>query len=216
MTAVGLRAADRGTVAAGGALAAVTGAAWVAVAAGAGMDAGAAAFLGAWLVMMTAMMLPSAAPLVLVHRRSAGAGSAALLVLGYLAVWGAVGLPAWAASQAMHPPRAAVAGVLAAAGLYQLTPLKRACLRRCRSPIDFLLLRHGHGPLRLGAEHGVYCVGCCWGLMAVLVVAGAMGLAWAAAIALLVFGEKVVAAGEAAARLTGAVLMAAALVVVLA
>ena len=161
---------------------------------------GMAGFLAGWTLMMVAMMFPSAAPLVLLHR-----GSTALLLAGYLAVWAAVGLvPYFLMEAEVEPP---VALVLGLAGVYQLTPLKTACLRRCRNAADFLMLHWRHGPLRLGAEHGLYCVGCCLGLMAVLVLAAAMSLVWAAALAVLVFAEKVLPRGEIFARATGAGLL---------
>jgi predicted metal-binding membrane protein len=175
--------------------------------------------------MMAAMMLPSAAPLVLLYR-VAGPGTRAIntgfLAAGYLLVWAAFGLPVFflqqvimlAASDGSMVARVlpyAVAAILALAGLYQFTPLKEACLRQCRSPLDFMMQRwHGGGPfsaLRLGGEHGAYCVGCCWGLMAVLVVAGSMSLAWATLIALAVFVEKVLPFGRRAAQLTGGLLL---------
>jgi predicted metal-binding membrane protein len=178
------------------ALAAVAGAAWLALLAGPEMPMEPVGYLTAWTVMMAAMMLPSAAPLVLLYR-----GSRALLSVGYLVVWGAVGLVPYAAMTAGLEPPAAL--VLAAAGGYQLTPLKSACLRRCRSPVDFLMRRWRAGALRLGVEHGVYCLGCCAGLMLVLVAAAAMSVAWAAVIALAVAVEKLAPRGEAWARATG-------------
>ncbi len=174
-------------------------AAWIALAAYE-PPMGAAGFLAGWTLMMAAMMLPSAAPLVLLHR-----GSTSLLLVGYLAVWAAIGLLPYAAMQAEAQVPAAV--VLGLAGVYQLTPLKTACLRRCRGPADFLMRRWRHGPLRLGAEHGLYCVGCCIGLMALLVLVAAMSLPWAAAVAALVFVEKVLPRGEALARASGIVLL---------
>ena len=186
----------------------VTAAAWSALAADVGGDAAApAAFLLGWLVMMAAMMLPSVTPLVLLYARQ---HRPAPLVFGYLLVWAAVGVPVYALHAVvdlMAVPGAAVAAVLVGAGVYQLTPLKTACLSRCRSPVSFLVERWGRGPLRLGAEHGAYCVGCCWGLMTVLVVAGAMGFAWAAAVALVVFVEKVLPAGPWVARVAAAALI---------
>jgi predicted metal-binding membrane protein len=219
-------------------LTAVTVAAWVGVLAqsrGSGAVAGPmtpgfplgalTAFVIAWLVMMAAMMLPSAAPLVLLYR-VAGPGARAIntvfLAAGYLIVWAAFGLPTFAVEQMVMTGAStgsmvgrwlpyAVAVVLAVAGLYQFTPLKDACLRQCRSPLDFMVQRwHGGGPLaaiRLGVEHGAYCVGCCWGLMAVLVVAGSMSLAWVTLIALLVFVEKVLPFGRRAGRLSGGLLL---------
>jgi predicted metal-binding membrane protein len=109
-----------------------------------------------------------------------------------------------------------VAASLLAAGVYQFTPLKDACLRQCRRPLDFLVQRWrpgAWGAFRLGVEHGGYCVGCCWGLMAVLVVAGAMGLAWVALLTLVIFAEKLLPGGRRTARLTGAALVGLGLVV---
>jgi predicted metal-binding membrane protein len=178
-----------------------------------GMDSSAlAVFLVGWTVMMTAMMLPSAAPLVLVY----GKRGRARLVLGYLFVWAAVGLPVYAIARAfdlMMVPSVAIATVLVVAGAYQFTPLKGVCLRACRSPLDFVAMRWGRGPFRLGVEHGGYCVGCCWALMTVLVGAAAMSVTAAALIAGLVFAEKVLPGGEWTARVAGIALFAAAVVV---
>ena len=189
-------------------LAGIAAASWALLAAGVGREApGALAFFAGWTLMMVAMMLPSAAPLVLLYARQRRAEPVAA---GYVLVWALVGVPVYVLSSAvelMAVPAAAVAAVLVGAGVYQLTPLKTACLRRCRSPVSFLVERWGRGGFRLGVEHGTYCVGCCWGLMAVLVVAGAMGFAWAAAIALVVFVEKVLPAGTWAARATAAILI---------
>ncbi len=188
------------------------------------------AFVVAWLVMMAAMMLPSVLPMVLLYR-SMARGQAArgqafvptwVFVLGYMLVWAAFGILVYLASQLVTLALASnttladaapygVAAVLVAAGVYQFTPLKRVCLNTCQSPLAFLL---GHwkpgmgGALRMGLEHGLYCCGCCWGLMAVLVAAGAMGLAWVVVIALVVFAEKLLARGQWAAWATGSVLLA--------
>jgi len=228
--------ADRATALVGVSLAAVTVAAWVAFLAqaaspssmavdtmSAGPDlVGATGFIVAWVVMMAAMMLPSAAPLVLLYRAAGSDGRAANtvpLVAGYLLAWAVFGAFVYATQQALsvaiHSSSAlsdarpyAVAGTLAIAGIYQFTPLKQACLRQCRSPLGFLMHRWRRtgalNALRLGAEHGVYCVGCCWGLMAVLVVAGAMSLIWVVLIALIVFVEKLMPFGERGAQVTGA------------
>jgi predicted metal-binding membrane protein len=194
-----------------------------------GMDAGPGTdlgtlgwYLGIWVTMMAAMMLPSAAPLVLLYRGTGQDGralNAVPLVAAYLLVWAAFGALVYTAQQGLgavtnaspalgNARPYAVAGILAIAGLYQFTFLKRACLRKCRSPIDFLM-HHWRGrgafdALRLGAEHGAYCVGCCWGLMAVLVISGAMSLLWVVLIALIVFVEKVMPFGERSAQLSGA------------
>ena len=183
------------------------------------MPMGAGLWLGAWTVMMAAMMLPSTAPLVLLYGRQANTTGSTLLMAGYLLVWAAVGLAAYGVDMGiMDPPDGAIAGVLIAAGVYQLTPLKRACLKRCRNPVDFLVT-HWHsgriGALRLGAEHGAYCVGCCWALMVVLVVAGAMGLVWVIAIAGAIAAEKLLPAGQWLGRLGGIALVAGGIVVAL-
>lgn len=178
--------------------------AWIGLA-GLDLPMGAAGFLAGWTLMMAAMMLPSVAPLVLLSR-----GSRVPLALGYLAVWGGIGVLPYAAMEWGLEP--ALPLVLALAGVYELTPLKAACLRRCRNAASFLMERYRSGPLRLGLEHAVWCVGCCVGLMAVLVLAAAMGLVWAAAIASIVFVQKVLPLGELSARLTGVSLLVAAAV----
>jgi predicted metal-binding membrane protein len=186
---------------------------------------GAATFLASWLVMMTAMMLPSAAPMVLLYRAMA-TGSAtrrarhtAVFVSGYLVAWSLFGAVVYLVQQGLVLLRVvspgldaawplAVALVLASAGLYQFSPLKDRCLRQCRSPFSFLMLRWEPGigaGFRLGVRHGLYCVGCCWGLMVVLVAAGAMGLPWVTLIALVVFGEKLLPRSPA--RLVGLLLL---------
>ena len=188
-----------------------------------------APFLGTWTLMMAAMMLPSALPMILLHRRGV-TGSArvrselrsGLFVGAYLLVWGASGVVVWAAARVtdtflpMDARAFAVAAELMLAGVYQFTPLKKACLRVCRSPMDFLLT-HWYpglrGEVRLGMEHGLYCLGCCWALMVVFVAAGAMGLLWAAIIALVVFVEKVWPRGVAFGRVIGAALVAGAVLV---
>jgi predicted metal-binding membrane protein len=189
-----------------------------------------APFLGSWTLMMAAMMLPSAMPMILLHRRGI-AGQArmpaelrsVMFVGAYILVWATFGVGVWLVtrlSDALLPMGArapAVAAILLLAGLYQFTPLKVACLRVCRSPMDFLLT-HWYpgvaGEMRLGLEHGLYCLGCCWALMVVFVGAGAMGLLWAALIAVAVFAEKVLPRGVAFGRLMGAGLVAGALLVV--
>lgn len=208
------------TLAVGAGLLLVSVAAWAALLAmGDEMPMGAGLWIGAWTVMMAAMMLPSTSPLVLLHARQSTATSSALLTTGYVAVWAAVGLAAYAVDMRLPDPGNRVVGpVLIAAGLYQLTPLKTACLTRCRNPADFLVThwRRGRmGALRLGVEHGAYCVGCCWALMGVLIVAGSMSLAWVVAIALVVAGEKLLPAGQLFGRLGGVGLLVAGIVVVL-
>lgn len=186
-------------------LAAITLAAWVALVAGVPMS-DPPTFLVAWVVMMAAMMLPSSAPMFLLFRLQASDGPFGELRtlafgVGYLLVWAAFGVVVLIAQRvldmAVSPELRpyGVAAVLFAAGAYQFTPLKATCLRACQTPADFLV-RHWRsgtlGALRLGLDHGLYCLGCCWALMAVLVAAGGMGLAWVALIALIVLVEKLV------------------------
>lgn len=209
---------DRAALWSGMLLAAVAGGCWaLLLTMGDAMPMGAGLWLGAWTAMMGAMMLPSAAPLVLLYGRRSNTVDSTLLMAGYLLVWALVGLAAYGVDMRLPDPGdGAVAGVLIAAGLYQLTPLKSACLRRCRNPLDFLVThwRRGRlGALRLGAEHGAFCVGCCWGLMAVLVVAGAMGLIWVVAIAGAIAAEKLLPAGQWLGRVGGIALLAAGIVV---
>jgi predicted metal-binding membrane protein len=166
-------------------------------------------FLGfavAWTLMMAAMMLPSVAPLWLLFR-----GQRIGLAVGYLAVWTAVGLLPFLAME--RDVGVALPVVLGVAGAYELTPMKSACLRRCRDPAGFLMEHYRSGAVRLGVEHGVWCLGCCVGLMAVLVLAASMQLVWAVAIAAAVFAQKVLAGGELLARLIGVGLLVAALAV---
>lgn len=189
----------------------------------------AAAFTAGWAVMMTAMMLPSAAPTILLYgtvsRRLAQGGDrvAPAMLFGavYLVVWGAAGIPVYGAYVAadaltLRWPAAAagapyvVAIVLAAAGVYQLTGAKRACLRHCESPLGFLMRRWRSGyrsTLLLAARHSLYCVGCCWALMAVLVGAGATGLRWVAIITLAVLAEKLLPRGRRTAAVLGIALV---------
>jgi len=184
-------------------------------------------FLGSWTVMMAAMMLPSATPMILLHRLGADGRLrtqlwTAAFVTGYLVVWASVGMVVWGAAMAasaivMPDQRAfAVAAILLLAGVYQFTPLKSTCLRACRTPADFLMT-HWHrglsGQLRLGIEHGLYCLGCCWALMALFVGVGAMSLVWAAGIAVVVLVEKVRPEGVAFGRIAGALLIAAGVIV---
>ncbi len=183
--------------------------------AGPGTDPGSLGFyLSTWVVMMAAMMLPAATPMVLAHResrrerdrqrRTAFVGDAALVVTGYLAVWATAGLIGYAAldeGRALaggffawgHAGRWTATGVLVVAALYQLTPFKHACLARCRSRRASLLAdrQRGHdAALRVGMRHGVSCLGCCWGLMAALFALGAMNLGWMVVISVLIAGER--------------------------
>ncbi|HSN20393.1 MAG TPA: DUF2182 domain-containing protein [Usitatibacter sp.] len=183
-----------------------------------------AATFAMWAIMMAGMMVPSAAPAILLFaalQRHAGRPSAApalLFAAGYLAAWTAFSLAAtfaqWRLSEAallsgeMRSESAMLAGALfVAAGLYQFSGLKAACLRQCRSPAQFLAEhRRGGpmGPLLMGMEHGLYCLGCCWALMALLFVFGVMNLLWVAALAAYVLLEKLAPAGTAVARAGGA------------
>jgi predicted metal-binding membrane protein len=176
-----------------------------------------------WAVMMTGMMLPGAAPMILtfaaMHRQGTKDRVAPTMLFagGYLLVWGGFsGLATvlqWALDRLvlLSPMPAAgnaalAGGLFLLAGAYQLTPLKQACLRHCRSPFAFLLneWRDGRrGALRMGLAHGAWCLGCCWLLMALLFGVGVMNLLWAAAIALFVFVEKVLRGGLWITRVSG-------------
>jgi predicted metal-binding membrane protein len=161
-------------------------------------------FLGAWVVMMAAMMLPSVAPTVALYARMTKARSQLsplLFAAGYFVVWGGVGALAFGAAaiggDVLAWDRAGrwIAGAtLLAAAAYELTPLKSVCLQRCRSPLGFLLgaWRDGRaGAVQMGARHGAWCVGCCWALMAALFALGVMSIAWMAFVAALIAAEKV-------------------------
>ena len=191
-----------------------------------GMDAGPGTdlgglgwFIGIWLTMMAAMMLPSVAPMVLMfarvsserHRRGQAAFVPTwIFVVAYLGVWALYGLAAYGVFRLLTAldfgfldwdrggPYVA-GGAVAAAGIYQLTPLKEVCLRHCRGPMHFLLggWRPGRlGAVRMGAEHGLYCVGCCWGLFVIFFAVGIMSLFWMALIAGVIFAEKVLPYGR--------------------
>jgi predicted metal-binding membrane protein len=182
----------------------------VTIAASGQMVMGPAMFVAAWTVMMIAMMLPSVAPLVLLYRRGASATGTALLVLGYLLVWAAAGLPAYIGSEFM--PMAWAPFVLVVAGIYQFTPAKQACLTKCRTPIDFMMSHWGRSAFRLGVEHGLWCLGCCWTLMAVLVLVGMMGMSWVVGLTIVVALEKLTSRGVLLSRLTGAALLGLAII----
>ena len=181
-------------------------------------------FAVAWVAMMAAMMFPAVLPVVKLYGRAAAKGTVAPLPFfagGYLLVWSAFALPAYFAWRELMMPIAegqAWAGRLAgatflAAALWQVTPLKTACLRHCRSPLAFFL-RHGPkaktpaGALRMGVAHGGFCFGCCWALFAVLVTLGTMSLLWMALLAGLIMLEKLAPRGEQIA-LAGALALAA-------
>ena len=180
-----------------------------------------------WLVMMTAMMLPSAAPVVLLYstisRRSNGTTSIApsLFALGYIVTWGCFSLAAvltqffleWAGllSPMMEATSTRLSGaLLITAGLYQFTALKHSCLRLCRSPLEFLMSRWRSGKLgafEMGVRHGIYCVACCWGLMLLLFVGGVMNLMWVVGLALYVLVEKLVPGGQRIGHAAGVLLV---------
>jgi predicted metal-binding membrane protein len=183
-----------------------------------------------WALMMVAMMLPSAAPMILLHARVArqpggtGPAGTALFLITYLAVWalfsavaalGQASLIAGGLADAMTlalGDRLVAAMLLLLAGLYQLSPAKRACLDQCRSPLSFImrLSRPGlWGAVRLGIVHGLYCLGCCWALMVLLFAGGVMNLAWIAGLALVVLLEKTAPAWLPARPLIGAALIVA-------
>jgi predicted metal-binding membrane protein len=190
-----------------------------------GMDAGPGTdlgglgwYLGVWVTMMAAMMLPSAAPMVFLFQRVSSERAKGgqpfvptwVFALAYLAVWTAYGLAAYGLYRLLahfdfdllawdRGGRYVAGGAIVAAGLYELTPLKSTCLRHCRSPVHFITggWRSGWlGAFRMGVEHGGYCVGCCWGLMVVLFALGVMSLTWMAAVAGLIAAQKVLPKGE--------------------
>lgn len=175
-----------------------------------------------WAVMMIAMMLPSAAPMVLTYAAVAQkiapqqkqTAATALFVSGYVLTWssfslGATGLQWGLESAALVSPAMVASSnllggiLLIVAGLYQLSPLKAMCLRFCQSPLAFVAQHWRAGPagaLGMGLKHGMYCVGCCWGLMLLLFVGGVMNLLWVAAISVFVLTEKLIGAGTRAGR----------------
>ncbi|MGH8645552.1 MAG: DUF2182 domain-containing protein [Gammaproteobacteria bacterium] len=183
-----------------------------------------------WAVMMVAMMVPSVAPLILMfaraNRQKGGnrvVGSAGILLLGYLLVWMGFSILAALAQWRLHTAAllssmmvstSSVFGglLLVAAGVFQFTPLKHACLVHCRSPLGFLISqwREGQwGSLVMGLKHGAYCVGCCWILMTLLFVAGVMNLLWVAAIAIFILVEKIAPRGDLIGRVAGGTLLVA-------
>jgi predicted metal-binding membrane protein len=241
-------AASPATAVLGAALIAVSATAWLLVLrtgssmsmAGSGASpsvAEGAAFTAQWGVMMAAMMLPSAAPMILLYRTvsrrlSADGDSSipvALFAAVYLFLWLLFGVPVYGAYVALSSLAArwrpfdaampyAVAAVLVAGGVFQLTEAKRVCLRYCEAPLGFLMQRWHSGyaaTLRLAVEHASYCIGCCWALMVILVAAGAMSISWVLAIAIVVFAEKVLPRGWRTARLVGVSLIALGLAVAL-
>ena len=176
-------------------------------------------FLGAWTLMMAAMMLPAVSPVAALYVRSFGGSGGRRLAefaLGYVMVWAAIGVPAFAAALAVDSLSMAqagglrwgVVGVLLAVAVYQLTPLKRLCLEHCRSPLSQLLHYAGYqGPLRdlrVGAHHGLYCAGCCWPLFLLLVAVGTMNLGAMLVLTIVIASEKLLPHGLAISRVTAA------------
>ena len=182
-----------------------------------------------WAVMMVAMMTPSAAPMVMMfaavnrkrREREAPYVPAGVFLGGYVIVWCGFSLAATVGNWGLHQASllssmmgAATSGylggaLLLAAGAFQWSPLKYACLKQCRTPMGFLMTswREGRGgALRMGLEHGAYCLGCCWALMLLLFVLGVMNLVWIAALSAFVLAEKAAPAGEHFSRVTGVLL----------
>lgn len=189
------------------------------------------AFLVAWVAMMAAMMLPAVLPVVRLYTRAAARHTVApvpLFLAGYAAVWSVIGLPAFVVWRGLAEPLAdasptagRIAGVvLVAAAVYQLSPLKAVCLRHCRSPLSFFLhhgknLHRPSGAVVAGARHGLYCLGCCWMLMAILVAFGTMQLAWMVGLAALILVEKITPIGERVAIVAGVTFFALGVVLLL-
>ena len=183
-----------------------------------------------WLVMAVAMMLPTAAPAILsfadicrgADRLAPAADRVGAFVGGYLAVWSGFGVLATAAQWALAAAALGTPGfraggplfggaLLVAAGLYQFSALKDLCLTQCRSPLAFFIAhwREGtRGALYLGLRHGIHCVGCCWALMALMLIGGTMNLAWTATLAVLMLAEKVAPGGRFIGRTVGVGLIA--------
>jgi predicted metal-binding membrane protein len=189
------------------------------------MGLGLAVFVPVWTLMMTAMMLPSVAPTASLYAKTVQTNRTARiagLAAGYLAVWAVAGLPAYGLAwlTGRHPGAAHVfaVAVFAACGVYQMSRLKDRCLAHCRSPLALLLhygsYRGRSRDLRAGAHNGGYCLGCCWGLMVILVAVGVMNIAAMAGLAAVVLVEKTWRWGPAAGRLAGAAALALAVAVI--
>ena len=187
------------------------------------MGLGFGAFVAVWALMMTAMMLPTVAPFTALYTRTLTdhrARRIAELACGYLLVWTLAAVPAfvlaWVAGELVgsHAGAATVVAVVifAACGIYQLTPLKDRCLAHCRSPLALLLhygsYRGRSRDLRVGLHHGGYCLGCCWGLMVILIAVGVMNLVAMVGLAALVLVEKTWRWGVVAGRIAGVALLA--------
>ena len=187
------------------------------------MGLGLAAFVAVWTLMMAAMMLPSVAPTAALYAKTVQSRRTVRLagmVAGYLAVWAVAGLPAYGLAwmtgslTGQHPSVAHVLAIVtfAVVGAYQLSPLKDRCLAHCRSPLALLLhygsYRGRSRDLRVGLHHGGYCLGCCWGLMVILIAVGVMNLVAMVGLAALVLVEKTWRWGVVAGRIAGVALLA--------
>jgi predicted metal-binding membrane protein len=192
--------------------------------------AGLIIFAAIWTIMMVAMMLPAAAPMILIFaaaqaRRDRNVAVPTwIFTAGYILVWAGAGLGAYVLDQAFtellssHESRDRVTWVplafgitLILAGLYQFTPLKHVCLRQCRSPWGFVAQywREGRaGAVKMGVRHGLYCLGCCWALFAVLTAVGMISIAWMLSLTLVVFAEKVLPYGVRISAAVGVALVA--------
>ena len=190
-----------------------------------------------WAVMMTGMMLPSAAPAILLYatlvRKNAERGNALpatwIFASGYVAAWVAFSAAAAAGQSLLEQAmlltstmslasKGMTAAVLLAAGSYQLLPLKDVCLRNCRNPLELFTVRWqpgARGAFRMGLEHGLYCVGCCWMLMLLLFAAGVMNLLWVALIAAFIFVEKLLPGARYTSTIAGLALLGAGVFVML-
>jgi predicted metal-binding membrane protein len=205
----------------------IAGLAWLAVIAlargmtamGGTMGLGLLAFIPVWTLMMAAMMLPSVAPVAVLYERSITDNRILRLVVfaaSYIVVWGVAGLPAFAIAAALSSvsmdhsqiTRYIAAGIFLVLGLYQVSPLKDRCLSHCRSPFSLLMhYSNFHGPLRdlrAGTHHALYCLGCCWALMLVLVVAGMMNLLVMVVLAAVILVEKYWSRGPVFSRVVAA------------
>jgi predicted metal-binding membrane protein len=191
------------------------------------------AFILLWVAMMAAMMFPSVAPVAILWARTIQARSTGAIrawrittfVAGYLVAWASFGVVAFVAllgterlvDEAPEVAKWLAVGIFLTAGVYQLTPLKRACLRHCRSPLTSILhyasMQGRARDFRIGLHHGLYCVGCCWGLMVVLVAVGVMNLAAMALLAAVIFLEKIWRRGDTFAKVVGIGFVAFALVI---
>jgi len=197
---------------------------------GPGTDLGALGwYVGVWVTMMAAMMLPAVLPVVLLFarvstermKRGQAAVGTPVFLAGYFATWTAFGLVAYGLARLIigqhfallrwdNQGRYVAAGAIGLAAAYQLTQLKRICLRHCRSPLALVLghWREGRlGAVRMGVEHGGWCVGCCWGLMLALFAVGVMSIAWMVIVSAAIFVEKVLPRGEQLTWALGALLV---------